>query len=169
MRACIRTVLQVDDAVSESPADRPGKHTFCGPLTPDEQAGARDLLSLCRLPTEDLHDGNTSLFICGLPACPDAVIGLEAYERDGLLRSLAVRPSLRGSGIAGLMVGELEAQARAQGITTLWLLTESAESFFRRHNYEPCKRAEAPPSIQRTRQFAGLCPDEAACLTKRLV
>src|SRR5690606_9873621 len=50
------------------------------------------------------------------------VIGLESFDRTGLLRSLAVDPASRGAGIGAELVAALEGQASDAGITDLWLL-----------------------------------------------
>lgn len=62
----------------------------------------------------------------------------------------------------------LEAQARRQGISTLYLLTTTAESFFCERGYEEIERARAPAAIRRTSEFAELCPDSATCMCKEL-
>ena len=93
-------------------------------------------------------------------------IGLEAYGTVGLLRSLVVEESARGSGLGGRLIGALEAAAATAGIVELWLLTLDAERFFQRHDYQIVARSLAPDVIRRTDEFSGLCPDTAVLMRK---
>ena len=43
-----------------------------------------------------------------------------------------------------------------------------AEPFFRRLGYERIAREVAPPEIQRTSEFSGICPVSSACMVKQL-
>ena len=97
-----------------------------------------------------------------------AVVGLELYLPVGLLRSLAVRPALRKRGLARELVSFAESFAAAQGVESLFLLTTTADPFFRALGYSPASRDEAPSTIQATAQFCRLCPASSAFLCKRV-
>lgn len=97
-----------------------------------------------------------------------AVIGLEVYGEVGLLRSLAVDPEWRGQGLANQLVAFVESQALAQGVQSLYLLTSTAVSYFREQGYALLIRANAPPAIQATAQFAGPHPMGEALMVKTL-
>lgn len=134
---------------------------------------ALPLLRACGLPVCDLSgaDGTSaSLALFGIRADGElvGVVGLEAYGACGLLRSLAVAPAQRGSGMARRLVEFVEAQAVERGIHELFLLTSTAEAFFMVRGYAPVSRTAAPPAIQGTAQFSGVCPSSAAFLGKRL-
>ena len=62
----------------------------------------------------------------------------------------------------------LIAQARADGQTALYLLTETAAGYFERFGFAAVARDAVPPEVTATRQFADLCPQTAACLGLRL-
>jgi amino-acid N-acetyltransferase len=94
--------------------------------------------------------------------------GIERYGTDGLLRSLVVERSYRGEGYGTAIRGALEAEARADGIETLYLLTTTAADFFAAAGYARIDRAEAPDTIRETTEFVDLCPASAACLRKSL-
>ncbi len=47
-------------------------------------------------------------------------------------------------------------------------LTTTAETFFKRLGYERIERSQAPLSIERTREFASLCPASSAFMVKSL-
>lgn len=97
-----------------------------------------------------------------------AVGGIEPHGRDALLRSVVTTPEARGRGLAGQIVGELEAYARRIGIELICLLTETAEGYFEQSGYEVCRRDQAPATIRGTQQFSELCPDDATFMCKRL-
>ncbi|MCG8381041.1 MAG: arsenic resistance N-acetyltransferase ArsN2 [Gammaproteobacteria bacterium] len=92
------------------------------------------------------------------------VAGVECYEADGLLRSVAVQASERGKGLGAQLCDVVEAQARLAGIQRLFLLTESAEAFFAARGYQKIARSQTPVSIQSTDQFCRLCPDTAVLM-----
>ena len=95
-----------------------------------------------------------------------AIIGLEQFQSAGLLRSLAVSPNYRGRGLAQELVRHVESFAASHGVESLFLLTTTAEAFFRKRGYCPASRLEAPQAIQATSQFSGLCPSSSAFLSK---
>jgi amino-acid N-acetyltransferase len=127
------------------------------------------LLSACGLPIDDLnghafHD----FFGCGSDHALAGVVGVELYGPFGLLRSLAVAPASRGRGFAKRLVSEAEAYAVQNGVSELYLLTETASRFFASLGYETRSRESAPHAIRSTTQFGSLCPDSAAFMMKRL-
>ena len=61
-----------------------------------------------------------------------------------------------------------ESEARARGITALYLLTTTAAGFFERLGYKPHNRTTVSPSIAATAEFSSLCLDTAACLWRNL-
>jgi N-acetylglutamate synthase-like GNAT family acetyltransferase len=58
--------------------------------------------------------------------------------------------------------------ARARGARAVYLLTTTAEAFFRRNGYAAADRATAPAAIRATREFADICPASSAFLFKEL-
>lgn len=123
-----------------------------------------------QLPTSDLSDAHLEHFIgCGSGDRVDGVVGLELYPPYALLRSLAVAASERGDGVGSALVADAERHARSRGITEIYLLTNTAERFFKRKGYERVPREVAPPAIRETQEFAALCPASAAFMRKRLV
>jgi amino-acid N-acetyltransferase len=130
---------------------------------------ARGLLAAANLPTSDLTDEQlTSFFYCGPAAAPSALIGLEIYGPDALLRSLVVHPALRSAGLGSALVEHAEVLAAKHDVGTLYLLTTTAEAFFARRGYHRIDRMVAPAAIRSTGEFAGLCPASSAFMFKRL-
>ena len=132
-------------------------------------AAAKALLAAEGLPTADLAAEHFEHFIaCGPEDSPDAVVGLELYGDVALLRSLVVSPAARGKGYGGALVAEIEAYAQQLGVRELYLLTNSAETFFSRHGYSRLDRTGVPEAIRQTAEFSSLCPASAVCMHKRI-
>ena len=127
------------------------------------------LLDAAGLPTGDLGAGRMPDFIVARSddECAGA-IGVERYGRIGLLRSLVVATTARGSGLGKRLVAALEAATIAAHIEELWLLTIDADRFFADLGYAVAGRADAPASIRGTAEFSGLCPDTAVLMRKTL-
>ena len=128
-----------------------------------------DLLQQNELPTDDLPTQDLSLFLVEEQAgVLQAVAGLERCGEAGLVRSVATASDARGRGYAGKLVAELERMAMKQDICELFLLTETAESYFSHRDYLKIERDQAPDSIRSSRQFSALCPDSATLMHKQL-
>ncbi len=129
------------------------------------------LLTSVGLPTSDLDDNDFSLFYAGYDdqnVNPSGVIGMEVHGNDGLLRSLAVSPSVQGKGYGGALVSYLEHQAKSKGLERLYLLTTTAVCFFEKLGYSQLARLRVPEHIQQTTEFSSICPDEAIVMQKKL-
>jgi amino-acid N-acetyltransferase len=136
---------------------------------PVDLTAIRALLTANGLPSADLTPAHLGSFWVERDAAGlVGVVGLEPRGRAALLRSLAVRVDARGRGLGAALLGRAEAQARAVGVETLHLLTTTAERFFAARGYAPAPRDEAPPEIQATAEFAGLCPSTSVCMRKLL-
>jgi amino-acid N-acetyltransferase len=95
-------------------------------------------------------------------------VGLEIEGHCALLRSLAVEELYRKKGLASQLLYKIEQHAKSCNVNTLYLLTMTAEAFFTKRGYEKIGRNTAPPSVQETEEFKGLCPDTAVCMVKYL-
>lgn len=135
----------------------------------DYKPEVQELLASAGLPTSDLAE-QAGLCLFGLVVTQKliGVVGVEVYEKVGLIRSLAVAPAQRKRGYGQALVAHGEAWAWQQGVKTLYLLTTTASAFLAKLGYEVVKRAEAPSSIAQTTQFADLCPASSTFMRKNL-
>lgn len=122
------------------------------------------LLNEAGLPTKDLP-GKTILYAGYTAGQVVGIIGLERYGETALLRSLVIRIRERGKGYGKRLVQELSNEARKEGISVLWLLTDSAPSFFTELGFSTRNRIDAPESIRASQEFSSLCPDTAICMS----
>jgi amino-acid N-acetyltransferase len=90
--------------------------------------------------------------------------GVEVYGPDGLLRSVAVSPAQRGTGMGTALVRDRIAWARTRGLRALYLLTTTAVDYFPRLGFQPAVRDEAPAGIRASEEFAHACPASATLM-----
>ena len=127
------------------------------------------LLRVAELPVKDLNVSMLDAFVVATEGenCV-GVVGLEICGSAALLRSLAVEPRHRRRGLGARLIDAVETEARARGVTALYLLTTTATTFFERVGYIAHDRASVPSSIAATTEFSSLCPDTADCLWRDL-
>jgi amino-acid N-acetyltransferase len=132
----------------------------------DDRAAIEALLRASALPVDDLAHAQIDFIVACDGGSLTGVGGLERHGDAALLRSLAVVPSSRGTGLGQALLRALEAHAAASGIRTLVLLTTTAAPFFAARGYSTIARADAPPAVQDSAEFRSLCPASATCMTK---
>ena len=126
-------------------------------------------LDAAGLPSADLVQPPLPDFLIATDGGSDVgAVGVEQFGALGLLRSLIVVESKRGSGAGSFLLDSMEESARANGIRELWLLTIDAQAYFQTHGYRSRQRQEAPPPIRGTAEFADLCPADAVLMSKRI-
>jgi amino-acid N-acetyltransferase len=96
------------------------------------------------------------------------LIGMERYSHYGLLRSMVVHPDYRNKQIAKKLVQLLEQKAANSEIITMYLLTETAENYFSRNNYQLITREEVPEELLLSSEFSHVCPVSATVMKKEL-
>jgi amino-acid N-acetyltransferase len=136
---------------------------------PGELEAVIALLAGAHLPTSGISEGFPGAYsVARRDGTVVGVAGLETYGKAGLLRSVAVHGAVRGSGIGRLLVQEQLRKATELGMTAVYLLTTTAPDYFRRIGFSDVARASAPAELQRSAEFAAICPASALCLAKWL-
>jgi amino-acid N-acetyltransferase len=123
------------------------------------------LLSKNNLPVSDLVDSKAQFIISVNNENLTGCIAIEQYEKDGLLRSLAVHPDYRNLGIGTQLLQRLLAYCLQLGIEDVHLLTTTAEKYFLSKGFLRVSRDEAPESIKKTPEFSAICPSSSAYMT----
>lgn len=127
----------------------------------------RALLAAAQLPVDDLDaPADLGFWVVREAGSVVGAIGLERFGDVGLLRSLVIAPARRDGGLGTALVRALERDARSAGVRVLVLLTQTAETFFRRHGYDAVDRAYAPDEVKASAEFRSLCPASAVCMVK---
>lgn len=122
------------------------------------------LLSECGLPTAGVADHLAGFWVARLGHELAGTVGLEDYGAHGLLRSLAVRPAHRCRGLGAELTHHALAVARSRGMRSVFLLTETAPSYFTRFAFRPAPREAAPQRLKTSAEFTGACPETATCM-----
>lgn len=125
----------------------------------------RSLLELSKLPFSDL-DYKKHLLV-GYYNDNDELVGtggLEYYGEYALLRSLAVKIDSRGLSIGSFITKDLIAQAQKKKLKGVYLLTETANGFFRLKGFKNILREEVPAPVKASSEFSHVCPSTASCM-----
>lgn len=134
------------------------------PVEPADREYVERVLANNDLPIADLSETLTNLYVCETETTRVGVGGLERYQDAGLIRSVAIEESKRGNGYGTSVCNELLARACSADISTVYLLTTTADEFFDNLGFEGIDRETVPPSIQDTTEFSDLCPSTAVCM-----
>ncbi|MEK6371844.1 MAG: arsenic resistance N-acetyltransferase ArsN2 [Acidobacteriota bacterium] len=124
----------------------------------------KQLLTDNELPTAGV-DEHWKTFIVARDG--DAVVGCggsEAHEFAALLRSIAVHPDYRSLGIGRKIVRQLLDRLASRGIREFYLLTTTAQEYFRKRGFKVIDRDEVHPQLLGSAEFQGACPDSAVCM-----
>ncbi|MDH3456008.1 MAG: arsenic resistance N-acetyltransferase ArsN2 [Gemmatimonadota bacterium] len=97
----------------------------------------------------------------------DTVVGsaaLELYAPAALLRSVAVRTAYRGTGLGATLTQRSLWLAKERGIERVYLLTETAATFFTRFGFRVIGRSAVDPAVRQSEEFTTLCPESAQAM-----
>ncbi len=139
------------------------------PLNKTNLPSIKVLLESYELPDSDIETSHALFF--GIKKKNQLLVtgAIEIYDSDAILRSVAVHRDFQKIGYGKIMVKFLEKKAIQLGIKKLYLLTTTAENFFRKCNYNSISRELCPESIKTSTQFAEICPSNASCMCKKLL
>ena len=130
-------------------------------------SGLHGALAEADLPRDDLSDSNGRFFRFEQNGVLAGYGGYEPYGDAALVRSVVVATPMRGQGAGRAIAEALAEEMRAAGIAEAYLLTTTAEDFFRHLGYSEISRDKAPAAILATPQATTICRS-AALLSKRL-
>lgn len=95
------------------------------------------------------------------------IAGLEPYGKSGLLRSVAVNERFRGLGHGRIIVDTVLRNARAKGIETVYLLTDTAETYFQGLGFEAVDRNRIDEAVRASPEFTECC-ETAVAMRKQI-
>ncbi len=84
-------------------------------------------------------------------------VGLEIYGKSALLRSLAVHPDFQGKGLGTRLVNRITEAAKKKDIHRLFLLTDTAEDYFKKKGFAIVPRDQVPEAMKQSIEFTTLC------------
>jgi N-acetylglutamate synthase-like GNAT family acetyltransferase len=136
--------------------------------TESDRGPVEHLLKESSLPTAGVAEWLDHFTIAEYDGKVVGVSGVERYGDVALLRSVAVDPSWRASGIGRALVESALATARAQGTRSVYLLTTTAERYFPRFGFERIPRDQVPEALRDSVEFREACPASAAVMRKAM-
>ncbi len=95
--------------------------------------------------------------------------GAEAYPTAALIRSIAVLPEYRSRGLGRRIVRQLIDRLASRGLREFYLLTTTAEKYFRKRGFKKVDRDEVHPQLLASREFQDACPKSAVCMRLRML
>jgi amino-acid N-acetyltransferase len=134
------------------------------PARAEDLEGIKALLLENNLPTAGVDDHWKTFLIA---RDGDAMIGCggaEAYQFAALIRSVAVKPDYRSHGIGRRLVRQLLDRLASRGLREFYLLTTTAEEYFKKRGFKPIDRDEVHPQLLSSREFQDACPSSAVCM-----
>ena len=136
-------------------------------ITPDKLEEAKNLLQKNNLPTEDINE-HAHLFGTYEEENLVAVGGVELYGPDALIRSICVDEAYRSQGMAEILTEHIEQYAKKSGADCLYLLTTTADNYFKRKGFVKIERHTVPQAIKQSSEFSAMCPASATVMKKNL-
>lgn len=121
------------------------------------------LLQKVGLPPDGIEDHLKDFLIIRHPeaaAGPEFLIGsigIEVYGDSALLRSLAIHPDYQGRGLGTKLINGVIEVAKNRGITRLFLLTDTAEEYFKKKGFINVNRDQVPIDMKQSVEFTNLC------------
>ena len=126
------------------------------------------LLEREHLPLDGLRQHFETAFVA---KAGNRIVGcsaLEVYAGGALLRSVAVDAEYRGAGIGSDLTHVAIQLATERLVPAVYLLTSTAERFFRTFNFEIVDRADVPRSVTASEEFTHACPSTAIVMRRFL-
>lgn len=136
-----------------------------------EPADIADIIKLLQknnLPSDDISFATQHFWIVKDGEKLIGVIGLEVFNEYGLLRSMATDSEYRNKGIATMLVNGLFAYAQKEGLKEIYLLTETAETYFSNKGFRNVNREDVPNAVKASKEFSHLCPSTAIVMKKQV-
>ena len=139
-----------------------------------QKAQTTDYLSICsllesvHLPVEGVKEHLSNFVALKKDGRLIGTVGLEVYNTKALLRSLAIAKEFQGQGYGIQLYRTVLKMARKQGVSEIYLLTETAEDFFSRQGFNMISRDLVDAAVKESVEFQSVCPETASCMQLRL-
>jgi amino-acid N-acetyltransferase len=126
------------------------------------------LLTESNLPTAGVAEALHSFVVAESAEDSGRIVGVVGMElcggNYGLLRSTAVTPEWRGSGLGRQLVERAIADAELRGVKALYLLTTTAERYFPSFGFATTTREGVPEAVKQSVEFCSACPASATVM-----
>jgi amino-acid N-acetyltransferase len=134
------------------------------PAKAEDIEAIKQLLTANSLPTAGVDDHWKTFIVAREGDRVVACGGAEAYQFAALIRSIAVEADYRKHGLGRRIVRQLLDRLASRGLREFYLLTTTAEEYFRKRGFKTIDRDEVHPQLLSSREFQDACPDTAVCM-----
>lgn len=134
------------------------------PARAEDLDAIRSVLIANTLPTDGVEDHWRTFLVARDGEKVVGCGGAEAYQFAALIRSVAVMPEYRSHGLGRRLVRQLLDRLASRGLREFYLLTTTAEEYFKKRGFKTIDRDEVHPQLLESREFQGACPDTAVCM-----
>jgi amino-acid N-acetyltransferase len=141
-----------------------GQEIRIAPASPSDVEAIKEILIANGLPTAGVDDHWPTFLVAWEGEKRIGCGGAEAYPFAALIRSIAVLPEYRSSGIGRQLVRQLLDRLAAHGLREFYLLTTTSEEYFKKRGFKTIERDEVHPQILASREFQDACPSTATCM-----
>lgn len=121
-------------------------------------------MSYAGLPLADVKENKVSLWVAKDTGIV-GVIGMEQLGQDILLRSLVVHPDFRNRKIGANLVDFAIGQAKQRRAQRLFLLTNTAEKYFKQMGFRVITRSDIPSKLLENSGLCCACPQSSSAMT----
>jgi amino-acid N-acetyltransferase len=137
-------------------------------LSKEETGELKQLLSSGQLCFNDIDEPAVQLFGVRIKDELVGYFGYELFNNLALFRSMVVVPEVRGKGTGSLIWAQAKEQLRKEGVSDVYLLTNTAAPFFGKQGFKEIIRASAPEPILATTEFKEFCPSDSVCMNIKI-
>lgn len=96
------------------------------------------------------------------------VVGTECYGASAMLRSLAVKPQCKKSGVAKALISKALDILKSDAITDVYVITNTAEKYLNRFGFVKVDRSEVPATVLNTSALGDACPASSTHMHLRI-
>ena len=133
-------------------------------LSHEEQEALQEMLKSEKLCYNDISDDGVKLYGISIKHVHVGYFGFEQFGENALFRSMLVQPDARKRGYGTLIWNEAKKTLKEQGVSNVYLLTNTAADFFEKLGFAIIERNSVPESIANTTEFRDFCPDSSTCM-----
>ncbi len=134
----------------------------------DDLNALKTLIKKSKLVHEEIETHLENFFVIKEESNIIGCAGIEHYDDVGLLRSVAVDIKYQRKGLGKKLINKMIVFAEEKGIENLYLLTDSAEEFFKKFGFKLVSRNDVDSRIQQTYEYTTACDETASVMVKRL-
>ena len=135
---------------------------------PDDLQDIADLLTSVDLPDEGVKENLNNFIVLILNGRLIGTVGLEVYREKCVLRSLAVSEEYQNYGFGNILYSEIMKKTAKLKMKQVYLLTFSAEQYFKKRGFYLISRDEVEVEIRSQGEFQYQVCDSAVCMTKKI-